>query len=162
MNRVIITGGNGFIGKHLVKRFLGYKFQSLAIISNTKFSDEYLSNKKSIQGAAIKSYKADIRDRKIISDIFLQEKADTCIHLAAKISVADSLKNPDETMQVNVNGTANILEACESTNVASLVFASSAAVYGEVSELPISENASLRPLSPYGTSKMLAEELVLR
>lgn len=162
MNRVIITGGNGFIGKHVVKKFLRYNLQSLAIISISKFTEGYLSNNKLNQDLPLRSYTADIRDRKAILDIFLHEKVDTCIHLAAKISVSDSLKNPEETMEVNVKGTANVLEACQSSKVANFVFASSAAVYGDVCELPISENASLEPLSPYGTSKMLAEELVFR
>ena len=77
-----------------------------------------------------------------------------------KISVADSIKNPDETMEVNVKGTLNVLEACHTSQVNNFIFASSAAVYGDVTELPISENHALRPLSPYGTSKMLAEKHV--
>jgi UDP-glucose 4-epimerase len=76
--------------------------------------------------------------------------------------VADSFNNADETMDINVNGTANVLEACSNSKVNNFIFTSSAAVYGDVTELPISENASLRPLSPYGKSKMLAEELVFR
>jgi UDP-glucose 4-epimerase len=107
-------------------------------------------------------YNADIRDSKAITQIFLDERPDTCIHLAAKISVADSIKNPDETMNINVKGTLNVLEACRNSQVNNFVFASSAAVYGDARELPISENASMTPLSPYGKSKMLAEELVFR
>jgi UDP-glucose 4-epimerase len=161
VNRVIITGANGFIGKHLVKKLLSCKLHSLALISNTpNISDKYLSDKKFLKDMPIRFYTADIRDRKAISDIFLHEKADTCIHLAAKISVAESIKNPDETMDINVNGTLNVLEACHKNGVNNLVFASSAAVYGDVKELPICENQRLKPLSPYGSSKMLAEKHV--
>lgn len=163
MNRVIITGGNGFIGKHLVKKFLSCKLNSLALISNSaNFGDKYLSNRKFVQDMPLKFYSADIRDRRGISDIFLREKADTCIHLAAKISVPDSIKNPDETMEINVNGSLNVLEACYKSQVNNFVFASSAAVYGDTKELPISENCILKPLSPYGESKMLAEQHVFR
>ena len=88
------------------------------------------------------------------------KEPDTCIHLAAKISVPDSIKNPDETMEINVNGTLNVLEACHTNQVNNFIFASSAAVYGDVTELPISEDHTLHPLSPYGTSKMLAEKHV--
>jgi UDP-glucose 4-epimerase len=161
VNRVIITGGNGFIGKHLVKKLLSFKLHSLALISNTpNISGEYLSDRKLLKDMPLGFYTADVRDRKAISDIFLTTKADTCIHLAAKISVADSIKNPDETMDINVNGTINVLEACCNSKVKNFVFASSAAVYGDVTELPISEDYTLRPLSPYGTSKMLAEQHV--
>jgi UDP-glucose 4-epimerase len=103
-------------------------------------------------------HEVDIRDKEDILTVFRNEKADTCIHLAAKISVADSIKKPEETMDINVNGTLNVLEACHQSKVNNFVFASSAAVYGDVKELPIPESQSLKPLSPYGTSKMLAEQ----
>ena len=122
-------------------------------------NDKFLADRK-LQDMPLTYYSADIRDSKAISQIFLDERPDTCIHLAAKISVADSIKNPDETMDINVKGTLNVLEACHNSQVSNFVFASSAAVYGDVRELPISENHGLNPLSPYGTSKMLAEQHV--
>ena len=162
MDRVIITGGNGFIGKHLVQKFLACKLHSLAVISNSHNNNHNsLSNKKFVENSSSRYYTADIRDGKAITDIFLNEKADTCIHLAAKISVADSIRNPDETMEINVKGTQNVLGAGHISKVKNFVFASSAAVYGDVRELPISEESELKPLSPYGTSKMLAEQIVL-
>ena len=162
MDRVIITGGNGFIGKHLVEKFLTCKLLSLAVISNLhNIKDNFLSNKRFVEDSRLRFYTADIRDEKAIKDIFVNEKADTCIHLAAKISVADSIRNPDETMETNVKGTENVLEASYISKVKNFVFASSAAIYGDVRELPISEESELKPLSPYGTSKMLAEQIVL-
>jgi UDP-glucose 4-epimerase len=162
LDRIIITGGNGFIGGHLVKKILSNKLSSIALITNTtNIHDNHFAQKRQDENPPLTFYTADIRDGKAISNIFLQENADTCIHLAAKISVADSIQNPDETMDINVKGTLNVLEACHNSGVNNFVFASSAAVYGDVKELPISENQSLRPLSPYGTSKMLAEQHVL-
>ena len=161
MSRIIITGGNGFIGRNLVNKLLSHNTHSIILISNTSnVNDKYLAERKLFSENRLRFYNADIRDSNTISKLMKDERADTCIHLAAKISVADSIKNPHETMEVNVKGTLNVLEACYTNQVNNFIFASSAAVYGDVTELPISENHTLRPLSPYGISKMLAEKHV--
>jgi UDP-glucose 4-epimerase len=152
LKHIIVTGGNGFIGKHLVKRLLSDSSYSVASINNKHVETN------GEETARLTFYTADIRNTGAISNIFRNEKADTCIHLAARISVADSIKNPEETMDVNVKGTLNVLEACHKSGVNNFVFASSAAVYGDVEKLPISENQPLSPLSPYGSSKMMAEQ----
>ena len=163
MKRIIITGGNGFIGSRLVKRLLAMKGLSIVIISNTASANEgKLEEENGLQNnLPLKFYKADIRNEKGIAEIFLAEKADTCVHLAAKISVAESIKNPKETMDINVAGTINVLEACYKSGVKNFLFTSSASVYGDVKELPIREDTILGPSSPYGSSKMIAEEHVL-
>ena len=161
MKKLVITGANGFIGSHLVKKLLSMDTTSIVLISITSnVNDKYFKNKKLGHGS-VSFYNADIRDKRAISDIFLAETPNTCIHLAAKISVANSIKNPKETMDTNVNGTSNVLEACYNGKVKNFVLASSAAVYGDVRKLPIKESSKLVPISPYGTSKMLAEEQVL-
>jgi len=158
MQRVIVTGGTGFIGRHLVKKLSTYKPSSIVLISDKSIDFDNLLGAKSLETVPLRAYTADIRDRKNILQIFEKEKADICIHLAAKISVADSIKNPDATLDINSTGTLNVLEACYNSHVNNFVFASSAAVYGDVTDLPIQEGHSLSPLSPYGTSKMLAEQ----
>jgi UDP-glucose 4-epimerase len=157
LDRIVITGGNGFIGKHLVKKILSSNIQSVVLISNTPngFTETELLHDERLSWQT-----ADIRDsNKILKDIE-DVRPDTCVHLAAKVSVPESIKNPEETMEINVKGTQNVLDACYESQVNNFIFASSAAVYGDTTELPISEDHSLRPLSPYGISKMLAEQHV--
>ena len=161
MEKLIITGGTGFIGRHLVKRLLGYGKCSIALVSDThNFDPGYFGLIRSLEKMPLRFYTADIRDSDEISKVFRDERADTCVHLAAKISVADSIRNPDETMDINVKGTENVLSACHDSQVSNFIFASSAAVYGDVRKLPIPEDSTLKPLSPYGTSKMLGEQYV--
>ena len=156
LEKAIVTGGTGFIGKHLLKKLLTDGQFSIVVIANTSnVGGSFLH-----ESASLTSYVADIRDKETISNIFRDERADTCIHLAAKISVADSVRKPDETMDINATGTLNVLEASHTSGVNNFIFASSAAVYGDVKELPIAETQSLGPLSPYGSSKMLAEQYI--
>ena len=155
--KIIITGGTGFIGRNLIKKLSNNRKFSVVLLANTP----NLSAIESSENDLLRYYAEDIRDREAVLKIFRDERADACIHLAAKISVADSIKNPQETMDINVKGTINVLDACHSSGINNFVFASSAAVYGDVDVLPISENEPLKPLSPYGTSKMLAEQYIM-
>jgi UDP-glucose 4-epimerase len=105
-------------------------------------------------------YAEDLRNKDALIDIFKSQEIDTCVHLAAKISVPESIANAGDTIDVNIKGTFNVLEACSKVDVKNLVFASSSAVYGESKTLPISEKEQLNPLSPYGASKIAGEALV--
>lgn len=87
-------------------------------------------------------------------------KADVVIHLAALSDVAESVKNPEETRKVNVDGTQNVLDCCVKNKVKKIIFASSAAVYGDCKNLPIREDSLMQPLSPYGQSKLDAEKII--
>lgn len=162
MSRIIITGGNGFIGSGLVKKLLSEANDSIILVSNTQNANDGLLKKRQLQERLpLTFHTIDITEKKEVLELFNDVRPDTCIHLAAKISVADSIKNPKETMEINVDGTSNVLEACYKSEAKNFLFASSAAVYGDVKELPIKENSNLNPLSPYGESKMLAEKNVL-
>lgn len=158
LTNILITGGAGFVGHHLVRRLSEDDNCKISIIDNlsnsTKnFDVKHLSSK-------INFYKEDLRNRDAMFDIIKRESIDVCVHLAAKISVKDSIVNPFETVDVNVNGTISLLEACARNDVKSFIFASSAAVYGNANILPIPESHVLEPLSPYGASKVSGEALV--
>ena len=160
MNKLIITGASGFIGRHLVKRLFSSGLSSLVLMSNTSNFSYTHSLGEKLESEKMTSYHVDIRNKREILDIFAYEKPNMCIHLAAKIGIGDSMESPKDLTDTNVNGTINVLDACHTNQVNGFIFASSAAVYGNVRELPISENRPLAPLSPYGTSKMLAEQHV--
>ena len=154
--KILVTGGAGFIGQHLIKSLLENN-NIITIFDNfsntTKKSVEYLIKK------GVKIIEGDIINCKEILDA--SKNQDIVIHLAAKISVIKSIKNPLETFEVNVNGTTNVLIACEKNNVEKLIVSSSAAVYGQgVKDIKIGENKELKPISPYGESKMRMEEQI--
>jgi UDP-glucose 4-epimerase len=177
MHNVLITGGAGFIGHHLVKKLSTIDCKITIIDNLCNANGIFLQKIKSaIQGSRVSIsrfvkindneinnvsfYAEDIRNKEALIDIFKTEEIDTCVHLASKISVPESITNPEDTIDVNIKGTFNVLEACSKVVVKNLVFASSSAVYGEPKILPISEKEQLNPLSPYGASKIAGEALV--
>ena len=124
--KIIITGGAGFIGKHLVE-FLTEKENDITIFDN--FSNSSYESTTYLKKLGVKIIKGDIRK---IEEINSAVKGhEVMIHLAAKISVDESIKNPSETFQTNVEGTKNVLIACKENKVRKIIASSSAAVYGE-------------------------------
>jgi UDP-glucose 4-epimerase len=162
MKNILVTGGAGFIGVQVLKKLLSLKANKIIVIdnlsnANSEFSDCIL--KKETETALL-FYKEDIRNKKAILDIVKDHNIDTCIHLAAIVSVLDSITDPDYTVDVNINGTFNILDACSRIKVRNFIFSSSCAVYGQSTKLPLSEENAPEPFSPYGASKVAGEVLV--
>jgi len=152
--KIFVTGGTGFIGSHLVKSLIKDNYD-VTVYDNFSTSKDNL--KSNIKNSA-DLIKGDIRDFDFIVDSL---KGSECvIHLAAKISVQESISNPSETFDVNVNGTKNLLDACKKNNVSKFITTSTAAVYGRCDRLPISEDHPLQPISPYGQSKLEMENML--
>ena len=144
MASILVTGGAGFIGTHLCKHLHDSGHQIISLDCN------HVGDKP--WGCV----NADIRDSLELDGI------DIIVHLAAQISVPISIEHPDETLSVNVDGTSSIIAAAESSGVKRILFASSAAVYGDSDQVPVSEEAPLIPQSPYAVSKIIGEELLRR
>lgn len=151
MDKVLVTGGCGFIGSHIVDELLrrGY---SVGVLDNLATGrEENLSGNIS----KISLHRGDISDFEFVSKIV--PGYDAVIHEAALVSVTRSVENPRLTNQVNVEGTINLLKASVDSRVRKFVYASSSSVYGDTETLPKRESMITSPVSPYGVSKLAAE-----
>jgi UDP-glucose 4-epimerase len=151
--KVLVTGGAGFIGSHLVDRLVtrGYEIYVLDNLSTGKLDNlaGHLNNEK------VHFVKGDIRNAELVEK--LVGEVDYIVHSAALISVPFSIEKPMVTTEVNFNGTLNLLKASVNSNIERFIFISSCAVYGEARYLPIDEGHPPSPLSPYAASKLAAE-----
>lgn len=161
--RVMLTGGAGFIGSHLAEALISSGAE-LSIIDNL---DNFYSPSWKRQNLACISlrgeyelYEIDIRDFKKMEDLFVKERPDILIHLAARAGVRPSIDQPRLYEAVNVSGTLNLLQLCRKFRVPKFIFGSSSSVYGATSHVPFSEDqVELRPISPYAATKLSAELL---
>ncbi len=151
MVKILVTGGAGFIGSHLVDKLIkeGYR---VAVIDNLS------SGRKENLNPKAKFYKFDICDP-AISRIFKKEKPVYVFHFAAHIEARESVKNPVFDAKTNILGSLNVLENCRQGGVKKIIFASSGGeIYGDAKSIPTSENYQPEPLSPYGVSKLAVEK----
>lgn len=152
---ILVTGGAGFIGSNLVDRLLsdGHRVRVLDDLSTGKLSN--------LKNAMTSSDRFDLVQGSICDDQILAYAVagvQCVIHLAAQVSVQKSLLDPVGSSSVNVQGFLKVLDAVRINNVSRFIYASSAAVYGHSSDLPLSEVSSLAPVSPYGLEKLIGEK----
>jgi UDP-glucose 4-epimerase len=150
--RVLVTGGAGFIGSHLVKALLRAG-HFVRVLDN--FSTGSMDNIVDV-ARDVEIVVGDVRDYSVVEKCI--RGVDVVIHLAALIDVAESIERPDLYFEVNIIGTHNIAKACRGVNV--LIFASSSSVYGDPLKIPIPEDHLLSPRSPYAASKAAGEALI--
>jgi len=150
--KFLVTGGAGFIGRHLVAKLL-HDEHNITIFDN--FSSSSKNDISHLLENGVSLVTGDILDY----DLLLKSMSnyDFVIHLAAQTSVSQSIADPKTTADIIVDGTVNVLKSCVKTNVKNLIFSSSAAVYGNSPDAPISENSQLSPVSSYGASKLVTE-----
>jgi len=151
MKKVLVTGGAGFIGSHLIERLVKDDHKVVVIDDLSLGREENLSSVKD----KIQFYKKSICED--LNDILEKEKFDCIFHVAALPSVQCSIAQPVITHEVNVNGTLNLLNLCKKHNVKRFVFSSSSSVYGEQKNIPLKEEMETKPTSPYALHKLIGE-----
>ena len=150
--KVLVTGGAGFIGSHIVDHLLAAGNEVVVLDDLSTGSLQNLNPEATF-------IKMNILDDGLMP-VFERERFDAVCHLAAQTSVSHSVEHPEFDAQVNVAGTLKVLEGCRRTGVSRIIFASSAAVYGDVVTLPVQENFPQKPTSFYGLSKLTAEQYI--
>ena len=152
VKNILITGGAGYIGSHIVEILIKQK-KNIFIIDNLSTGYRKLINKKA------KFLKIDIQKTKIINKIINKYKIDSIIHLAASLVIGEGEKYPKKYFKNNVLGTQSILNSCKGTKVNNFIFSSTAAVYKD-GLYKVNESSKLKPKSVYGKTKLKAEKLV--
>lgn len=162
MPKILLTGFAGFIGSHLTESLLKEEFQVIGIDDFNDFYDPKIKERNISSFKNNKnftSYKVDIRNVDLINEIFLKHRPEIVIHLAARAGVRPSIQLPLLYEEVNALGTLNLLEAARKSNCKKFIFGSSSSVYGECKNIPFKESElDLKPISPYGVSKLTAEK----
>jgi len=159
--RVLVTGGAGFIGSHLVEKLLASGHQVVILDDFNDFYDPQTKH-ANVAGLArdVTVYHVDLRDSESVRNLFHREKVDAIAHLAARAGVRPSIQQPRLYYDTNVTGTLHLLEAARVTEVERFVFASSSSVYGASKRIPFSEDEHLtQTFSPYAATKIAGEFL---
>ena len=157
---ILVTGGTGFIGSHVCVELLAEGYEIVVADNLTNSNLEVIEQIKRITGKAVIFYKIDIRDREALGKIFKAHKIYSVIHCAGLKSVEESVKNPLLYYDNNVYGSVVLLQIMVEFNVKKIVFSSSACVYGADASVPYIETSLIRPVNPYGKSKLFVEEIL--
>jgi len=157
---VLLTGGTGYIASHaaVVLMQMGHQVVLYDNLSNS--SDGVLKKLTQITNTNIHFVKGDVRDTPLISAILIKHNIDAVIHFAGMKAVGESFEKPVDYYENNVQGTISLIRAMQAHNVKTLVFSSSATVYGQPQYLPLDENHPTHAINPYGRSKLHIEEML--
>lgn len=149
---ILVTGGAGYIGSHVVKQLI-QNGNDVVVLDSLEcgYRDAVLAEK---------FYQADIRDRASLEDIFQKESIGLVMHFAGYLSVSESVVEPKKYYENNVAGTLNLLSVMREHECKKIIFSSSAAVYGEPESTPITEEHRTHPINPYGHNKLIIEQIL--
>ena len=137
---ILVTGGAGFIGSHTCVELLNAGYEVVVLDNLVNASEKSLERVKAITGKEVTFYKGDILDRTILNEIFEKEKIDSCIHFAGLKAVGESVQKPWEYYNNNISGTLTLVDVMRQHNCKNIIFSSSATVYGDPAEIPITKS----------------------
>jgi len=163
MKNILITGGAGYIGSHVVKELLKKGYENITVIDN--LSTGFLETIKRLKKyyGDIEFKEADLSDWNEVEKIFKEKRFDSIIHFAAALVVPESVKNPLKYYLNNTANTTNLIKCAVENGVKKFIFSSTAAVYGEPTKIPksgITEDFETKPINPYGYSKLMSEQVL--
>ena len=158
---VLVTGGAGYIGSHTVVELQNAGYDVVVLDNLSNASEKALDRVSKITGKPVKFYKADILDRDTLNDIFDKETIESCIHFAGLKAVGESVVKPWEYYENNIAGTLTLVDVMRKHNVKNIIFSSSATVYGDPAQIPITEECPKgQCTNPYGWTKSMLEQVL--
>lgn len=156
--RVLVTGGMGYIGSHTCIQMIEAGMTPVILDNLDNSKQTVLDRIEAVSGVRPLFYQGDVRDKSFLSYVFSEQDIDAVIHFAGLKAVGESVEKPLEYYDNNVNGTLVLVDAMRDAGVTSLVFSSSATVYGDPASVPIKEDFPTSATNPYGRSKLMVEE----
>lgn len=163
MNKILVTGGMGYIGSHTIIELLKKgTFKVISVDSCIRSTPGTAARIEDITGEPVQNYQIDLRDKDAFFRIFKDHPdINGIIHFAALKSVPESVEKPLEYYRNNLESLENVLEACERFHISNLIFSSSCSIYGEVKNLPVTEETPVgQPFCPYAHTKQIGEEMI--
>lgn len=160
MKKILVTGGTGFIGSHTCIELLASGYEVIIVDNLSNSSSKVIKRIEKISGRKIDYFSVDICDEDALQTVFYKHKFDAVIHFAGLKAVSESVEQPLRYYENNIHGTQVLLKCMEKHDVFSLVFSSSATVYGDPKTVPITEDFPLGATNPYGRSKLFIEDML--
>mgnify|MGYP000836079215 CR=1 FL=1 len=158
---ILVTGGAGYIGSHTVVELQNAGYDVVVVDNLCNSSEKALDRVSKITGKPVKFYKADILDRDAMNEVFDKEEIDSCIHFAGLKAVGESVAKPWEYYENNIAGTLTLVDVMRKHNVKNIIFSSSATVYGDPAQIPITEECPKgQCTNPYGWTKSMLEQVL--
>lgn len=162
MRRILVTGGAGYIGSHTIVELQQAGYEVVVIDNLDNSSKVSLERVEKITGRSVAFYQVDIRDREGLSKALTEHPCDACIHFAGLKAVGESVEKPWEYYENNIGGTLTLLDVLRKHNCKNIIFSSSATVYGDPVEIPITEQCPKgQCTNPYGWTKSMLEQIMM-